>query len=132
MFLGLICHCTPGFGVKEDVNPCEKDNNTGYYARECASGGVCLVTRHHSSNRIIPQCAYGQIYRLGCVTHGYDTIDVGNSLCCETDYCNSVEAFLEFRANQSHTTDDEVEETTDLTGTAILPTASPTGELSLN
>ena len=101
-FLGLICQCTQGFDADEDVNPCEQVDNASYNAQVCAGDtSVCLVFRDQSSNRIIQRCFHSVFYKLGCAVHNYNTMDNGRSLCCVTDYCNSVEAFLEFRANQS-------------------------------
>ena len=140
MLLGLICQCSPGLSVREDVNPCEQVNinNTNYYALECnaaADPAVCLVHEIEDQvpKRIIQRCFYSTLYRIGCAAHNYNTMDNGKSLCCAKDYCNSVEAFLEFRANQSSGTSTVGEQTTNLTGATIgIPMASPTGELNLN
>ena len=134
MFLGLICQCTKGFDINENTNPCEQVDNASYNAQVCADDtSVCLVFKDQSSNRIIQQCFYSMLYRIGCAGNNYNTMDNGRSLCCAKDYCNSVEAFLEFRTNQSSGTSTVGEQTTNLTGATIgIPTASPTGELNLN
>ena len=103
--------------------------------------------RDQDSNRIVQHCVYSTVYLLGCSAQlNYNTIiDGGNSLCCAQDYCNSVKLFLEFIANLSATTTNNVlqvtssttsynvgqvtSSTSKLTSTTnCIPTASPTGE----
>ena len=73
---------------------------------------------------------------IACLQYNHNTVDRGNSVCCIEDYCNSEEKFLEFRANLSATTTNNVGQVTSSTSkltstTSWIPTASPTGEFSL-
>ena len=90
---------------------------------------------HKNSNTIIQHCMYSILYRVACAQNNYNTVDDGSSMCCVEDYCNSEEMFLEFRANLSVTTTNNVGQVTSSTSkltsaTSWIPTALPTGEFS--
>ena len=133
LYVGLVCHCTPGFELIRDVNPCEQENITDSYTRVCGIGGVCLVRQLQDwfSKRIIQYCAYDTPYnRESCAQHDYNTVDGGKTLCCVKDHCNSIKHYFEFRVNLSATTTNNVGQVATSTSMLISATSYNVGKVT--
>ena len=85
---------------------------------------------NQDSNITLQHCVYSRLYRIACEQYNYITVDSGISFCCAEDYCNSEEKFLEFRANLSATTPDNVGQVTPSTSKLTSTTSYNVGKVT--